>query len=257
MTAWDIEGRRPGTVGACIYCGKISDSLEKEHIIPYGLKGQWVLPSASCRKCAQITSRFERNVLRDWLLPARAALHCPTRRPGKRPKRFPVFMTRAGVEKEIQVPIEEYPTVIPMWVFDLPGYLTGNSGSELKAIGASFITIGTISTEELTNKYGANAGIRITHQPYTVAQFIAKIAYGFSVAQFGLRNIQEAYVLPGILGVSNDLGQWVGCDQMRKLGAAKDYHSFEISTNRNEIVTRVKLFSQFDTPEYVVCVGRL
>ena len=50
-------------VGHCIYCSG-TDNLTREHIVPFGLHGNAVLPAASCARCRQITSAFEFQVLR-------------------------------------------------------------------------------------------------------------------------------------------------------------------------------------------------
>lgn len=50
-------------VGHCIYCSG-TDNLTREHIVPFGLNRNAVLPAASCARCRQITSAFEFQVLR-------------------------------------------------------------------------------------------------------------------------------------------------------------------------------------------------
>src|SRR5438876_10039435 len=50
-------------VGHCIYCSG-TDNLTREHIVPFGLHGNAVLPAASCASCRQLTSAFEFQVLR-------------------------------------------------------------------------------------------------------------------------------------------------------------------------------------------------
>ena len=51
--------------GACIYCGATDAALSDEHVVPYGLGGSHVLRKASCCRCAAITSKFERKVMRE------------------------------------------------------------------------------------------------------------------------------------------------------------------------------------------------
>jgi hypothetical protein len=52
------------TAASCIYCGTQADQTEAkelsdEHIIPYALGGNLVLPKASCDRCAKETHAFE------------------------------------------------------------------------------------------------------------------------------------------------------------------------------------------------------
>jgi hypothetical protein len=56
---------RIATRGACIYCGARGTVLTNEHVIPLSLGGQHILERASCRACADITTKFERDVARD------------------------------------------------------------------------------------------------------------------------------------------------------------------------------------------------
>jgi hypothetical protein len=51
------------SVGSCIYCGS-TQQLSKEHALPLGLGGNYILPNASCEKCRKITEAFEHTCLR-------------------------------------------------------------------------------------------------------------------------------------------------------------------------------------------------
>jgi hypothetical protein len=56
---------------------------------------------------------------------------------------------------------------------------------------------------------------------------VAKIAYCFTVARYGLNQIGEVYVLPAILGQTHDIFHWVGGDGNQEL-----YHiSREVESN--------------------------
>jgi hypothetical protein len=90
------------------------------------------------------------------------------------------------------------------------------------------------------------------------AQLVAKIGYGLAVERVGLGGIEQAFVIPGILGKSNDLGRWVGCDGQKAL-SSKKHHLFATRFNiTNGIITvRVKLFASADGTEYIVVVGRI
>ena len=66
------------------------------------------------------------------------------------------------------------------------------------------------------------------------------------------------YVLPAILGQTNDIGRWVGCSDRREFPVRNCVVSvgFKI-IKRNELIVKVKMFAQFDGAEYVVVVGRM
>ncbi len=67
-------------VGRCIYCGTTEGTLSKEHIVPYALNGNWVLPKASCKKCSAITQKYEDACLRIMFKPLRTRLGMQSRR---------------------------------------------------------------------------------------------------------------------------------------------------------------------------------
>lgn len=70
-------------LGVCIYCGGTSD-LTDEHVVPFGLaKNSLILPKASCKACAALTSLVEMGFLREGLGILREKFGSPTRR-GKR-----------------------------------------------------------------------------------------------------------------------------------------------------------------------------
>jgi hypothetical protein len=106
-------------VGACIYCGSRELTLSNEHIIPFGLAGDLILPKASCRRCATITGEVERQCLREMLGDFRSTTRLPTRRPKKRPRTIKVRHRDAhGVDIDEHIPTEKYP-VIALW-YQLP-----------------------------------------------------------------------------------------------------------------------------------------
>ena len=91
---------------------------------------------------------------------------------------------------------------------------------------------------------------------------IAKIAYCTMVFRYGLNNIADVYVIPAILGKSNDIWQWVGSDgTQRHSEETKHMNTDHLVTNwfteDGELLSAVKLFKKSLTPEYLVVVGRL
>ena len=113
-------------VGRCIYCGS-SDNLSDEHIVPYGLGGNLVLPKSSCVKCAKITSKFELAVLRGSMRPARIIREIQSRKNHENaPRKYPIKIQSGNAIKRIEVPIEDYPILVTFPIFTIPGYLLGN-----------------------------------------------------------------------------------------------------------------------------------
>ena len=72
----------------------------------------------------------------------------------------------------------------------------------------------------------------------------------------GLGAIKEGYVLPAILGESNDVGRWVGCDGREQITGPNYLHGVRTAVVNGDILARVRLFAQFGAPEYLVLVGK-
>ena len=89
-------------------------------------------------------------------------------------------------------------------------------------------------------------------------KFLAKWAYCAAIKGFGLDAFEEIYVVDDILGKTDTIGTYVGCDHEALLGrrpAAGAY--MPITDEQRRVVMRMKLFANSDAPEYLVVVGVL
>ena len=257
------ENRKPNSqfIGKCIYCHSSTLPLSDEHTVPYGLNGDSVLEQASCRKCANITSAFEMIVLREILGPARAAAGAKTRRRKQREEQHPMYVIRNGKEHEIQAHWQEHWKTIPLPVFEPPAFLDGrNYKGGVEAHRMDFGWVGE-GPEEIAKLHNADDVIFKISKPLrfatALAKLVAKIAYGYAVAQFGLAGIQQAFVIPAILGTQDDIGMWVGCDGQRIMGTTFNLWHTRLDVSQGIILGRVKLFAKADGTEYQVVVGRI
>jgi hypothetical protein len=263
-------GPRRIYIGKCIYCGA-TENLETEHAFPESLNGDLELLEASCRVCAVITGKFEGRFTGDTLKPARTVLGMKSKRGKKnQPKEFPMQIVRDGKEETHNVPLDEYMAVIPLWELGLAGKNPyGYHANGLQHGEARLIVFRAQSDEKtitLAEKYEADE-LKVTFPLYLeeFLRMIAKIAYCFAVAKYGLKEIEEAYVLPAILGKSKnmleDLLHWIGGDGTQELYTlskhAKADHVAATGILNGEIRVRVKLFKNVETPEYYVEVGRI
>lgn len=245
-----------GTIGKCIYCGTAQAPLSTEHLVPYGLDGPWELLQASCAECSVITGKFEQEILRNALLPARARLGLRTRRRKERPEKFPLLVVAGGKETSVDVPLADHLTLIALPIFKLPASLESRpyvKGIEL--VGVRVIQARPNSISQTADKYGAqDVGVQVAYQPVAFARLVAKIAYGFAVAAYGVEKLHEAYVLPTILGRADDTGRWVGCDG-QTMCENSGLHAVKLTLVNGRLVGRVRLFAQFEAPEYVVVIA--
>jgi hypothetical protein len=255
-------------IGQCIYCRAAltkEDPLQDEHIFPFGIFGKDILLKASCKSCAGKTSAFEGKVQRHDLHGLRTALNFPTRRKQKRKATttLPIeIVTTSGKTKEIYVPIEDYYAILTLPLFEPPAYLSKRPYKEgIKMIGYATVEPKR-SIEEIAAKYDARKiSIWTFRYPEAWALMFAKIGYALAIRHYGLERIKpdDTFVLNAILGKSNDIGMWVGCDDQKVFTErhTEASHTAGVWQKNNEIHARIKFFDWLDVPEYLVVVGRL
>jgi hypothetical protein len=254
-------------VGKCVYCG-VTEGLHDEHVIPESLNGVRLLEKGSCRKCGDITSKFEGAYARESMLAARTALNMKSKRSKKkRPTEFPMRLGKGDKEETVNVPISDHCSLIPMVEIGPPSAVPTLPHAQGLKARECVINTYSIRTdeqiEEISKKYNADR-ISVDYI-INIAGFlriIAKIAYCTVIWRYGLSNIAKAYVVPSILGETEDITHWVGSD-----GRQDIYYEYQ-NENTDHIITtrqledgtlcaRVKLFKKSFTPEYEVIVGRM
>lgn len=253
---------RMAPVGSCIYCGA-TDQLTEEHIIPVALAGRIVLPDASCPKCAEVTSAFERRVLRGFMLDARTASGYPTRRPKKRPQSLPLQVERNGAFDQVELAPSEHPGLLVLPLLEPPGVLAGREpGAGVSICGYETIYFGK-NPADVAKALGVKT-IRTTHNwdVTSFARLLAKIGYGFAVAWLGLLPREHTVILPLILGKADDASYWLGSANFKLAVEAKDpthalAHTW-IPDPRNIgnelLIVRLKLFVPSGATGYEIVV---
>jgi hypothetical protein len=253
-------------VGKCIYCGS-REKLQDEHMIAYSLNGTAILPKASCEKCAVITSQIERSFTRGSAWAMRAALGFQSRGKKKKkgyPTSFPVRMLIGGKRQSVEVPLTEFPLTVQLPIFaSLPGYLSGQYDVPIKLKETVLISLRenarpTELLQEIGRRYHADE-VEVDGVEYRAfARLIAKSAYALAVAEHGISNIKEKYVVPAILGRADDLGTWLGSSaplQAEQVQHITQVQTFSKPSGESMIVVYVKPFAFLPSPGYVVVVA--
>lgn len=253
------SGKSYKPVGKCIYCGS-TENLSNEHIVPRGLNGNSVLPKASCEKCAKITSEFERDVLKNLFLDARVSLGLKTRNPEERPTFLNQTVIKDEKEVVLKLPPNEHFTTVCLLEYPLPAYIDGRIYKEAVEVMAYSIISLNKSPDEIIKKYDIS-GIKhksFLKNAYSFPRLIAKIAYAFTVAQFGLDDLEESFLPKTITGEDKGICKYVGTCTDKIMRTQNTLHDIMLSVTENrEIVVRIKLFSSTEAPEYLVIVGIL
>jgi hypothetical protein len=112
---------------------------------------------------------------------------------------------------------------------------------------------------EIAERHHADRIIPPQCRPEDFARFVVKIACGYAVERYDMDAFEPVYVLPAILGESDDIGRWVGCPAHREFPVRNDCTisvGFKIIP-QDDLVVRIKLFPQFDGAEYVVVIARV
>jgi hypothetical protein len=246
--------------GRCIYCDSKED-LRKEHIIPYALEGDLILPLSTCRKCAKITGNFEQIVLRGPMWPVRKFLQLKSRsKHANAPKTKRILILKNGEKRQIELPLEEYSILLYFPIFPRPGYDNKHYKSGIILMGVDTICFGS-TPAEVAIKYGADKLI-LKDRPYHYIEFaktIAKIGYSYAVAEGQIKKIKgKPVLLSALLGISNDIGRWVGTSQ--KSGSYQNLlHRLEPFEDKGKglLIIEVQLFANRNAPIYEVIIGHL
>ncbi len=247
-----------GPAGTCIYCGRIDRPLSKEHIVPYGLGGALVLPEASCKVCAAITSRIELHCLRGIYQAARVHIKLPSRK--GHPKKLPVEVKRKGKMERIDLDIADHPGFLYSFEYDPPYILGGFEKLGLAAGGRISIRCINADNDAKLNRLG-KINMPVYFNADTFAQMIAKIAYSYAVAERG-DGAFRPLVRDVILSATPEDIHYVVGGRSKMSGDGLHLLSIEerelvtrTFVRRKLLVVNVQLFAQYDMPAFQVVVG--
>lgn len=255
MSSASRDTLRYDPVNACIYCGSLED-LTDEHVIPYSLSGNILLPKASCKSCAEITHKFERTVARRVYGNFRIHNQVRTRRPKSRPTHL-VIGTNTGNK---DIPISEHHGTAFVCKFRRALALKGVD-FDLNDNSSHWLPV-AISDHKALENLGKHRGwdrkVTASFHPLELAKTIAKIGYSYAIGEFGCRSFYPL-VTDLILGKSENFSYFVGGDwELPPPQVDSDNHlgiELQFSGGKLWVVPSVRLFSPAGTPKYHVAVG--
>jgi hypothetical protein len=247
-------------IGQCIYCGTTEEPLSKEHSVPYGLNGPWTLLRASCNACAKITHRFERDTMRSLWPELRNVLAMQSRRRDQRSATLPVVVQRDGIIHKIQVPRSEFPTYLSTPLFPPPAVFWCREPIRGVFTNFDIMHIAGPTFKEASERYpGAEfVGAHTNFSPEEFAKTIAKIGYCAAVHALGIRAVTHSPLKDVILGTDPCIGHWVGSWHHEPVnGTGAGLHAIKVRCTLPDrfIHANVRLFAQFNAPEYHVVIG--
>jgi hypothetical protein len=266
---WNNQSSYP-VIGQCIYCGS-TDDLSDEHCVTRSLNGLFQLKKASCGKCRDMTSSFERKITRDALGEARAVMQYKTRRPKERKNSYPVEVRSGKEPRIVDVPVDVLPCVVPALDLGVATYL-----AEKYFPGDAAIPLGLKSVRPLVvsrsprdlKAFLENIGADSIHpklrmDAFEFARLLAKIAYCYTIGLphiEGIKNsLEETYVLDLIRGDISDPWRYIGGQPaavLRPENPGTDSDAIAISVKDGDVLCHVQLFVPAGGPEYLIAVGR-
>lgn len=224
--------------------------------MPLSLGGNLILPKASCKRCADITKKFEQVCARAIFGPLRIRLNMPTRNRAERPAELPVPIRRVdGAWERVMVPANKFPAHFVGARLPPPGIFLGNEPTDL--FHATLVSMTwRENIEQLVNKPGEAIQLHKLHWG-AFCKLLVKIAHGFAVSQVGLDAF--THFLPDlILGKSNFFPHFIGGDPVR-LEKPPSNRLCELQLNKLEnteyLFVTIRLFCFLDAPQYAVVVG--
>lgn len=256
-------------IGHCIYCGTTDGRLGREHVMPFGMHGEMVLPKSSCDECSKITGKIENFVLGHMLIKLRIRYGLKSRKKKKnqRPQSFNITVENpfTRTKKSKSVPNEYLPWIaysLPR--YNLPGLLLQISPEDSKKKQTLEWITSKFDMENLLSLGQGNetvgwGGDKINLETFN--RFLAKVAHSYLVATLGEDNFKPI-LNATILGEGPHSNFYVGCDE-KEPGSP---YLFEIAHGEYEIMhgpfkgkkyiaVRIRLFSFLGTPTYVVAAG--
>lgn len=259
---WESEREDVGVrrlyspVGKCIYCGESGCTLTDEHPVPNALGGRQILPKASCESCQRIINEeVEQYCISTLLGSPRAYFDLKSRKRPARPQSLHVQKVTGEIAR-ISVDPDKAPLVVALPCFPPAAIL------EDKLPTATFqgTLWALVPPDEAYADLEAHSFVSATVDPGKFARFLAKIAYSYAVASFGLGSFSSR--LPDIiLGKNLLFTEFVGghlgpfprdVSQVLKMGIVE----FERSSDSHRLsAVQIQLFPSISGPEYVVVLG--
>ena len=155
--------------GACIYCEARDVVLIDEHVVPLSLEGQHILEGASCRPCADITSRFEGDVAQDMWGDARISYNVRSRRRRKR-KTHILLPDPADPARWVKVPYSEYPAPMVFYKMGRAGLLEGLPDTvDLSSAWQMVEVHDDVKAKAFQQKFGVPLTAKFRHVPESFA----------------------------------------------------------------------------------------
>ncbi|MBP1859630.1 HNH endonuclease [Rhizobium herbae] len=244
----------------CIYCGDEKGPFSKEHVIPVGLGGTWILPRASCEDCRKKTQKVENFCLRNHFGNTRIALDMKTRHPEQRPDNVAFSVTKKDLSVEsVYIHKSELPIFLVLPVYPASRIVrTLTDKNIVDPSSNEWVHISSFETLQFLS--GDGGAVKIASMDFTgFARFLAKMAHGYLVCTQGVDGF-EHFLGDLICEKTEEYWHWVGSVVDWFVPPPTD-DVFQIQgITHNEtghLIVRIRLFPNLNAPVYHVVGGRI
>ncbi len=269
----DVEKQKFLAVGRCIYCGSDGDEdgLRDEHIVPYALGANAILPKASCRNCEAVTSYLDGYLARSVYYDLRLQMGVQSRRKNK-PTTRPATISDGTTDQVFDFKLKDHPHFIHLPIWSRPGIMYGDQPT------IEFAEQSLMSFFQIPGDFWKNSDIlpdaSIKSTPkinlQTFARAIAKIGYVSAIAHLRGIEFRPLFTPAIILGRYPYVSHFVGTDfsnEVEPPDAPHVRHKIEYGLWEHGrlalIRMKIRLFSDCGSvaghgmPSYEVLVGAL
>lgn len=240
----------------CIYCLSVPSDLRREHIIPFGLGGNLILPRASCCNCERITGAIEQNCQRKILGNFRVRHGFPTRNKKERPDKLEInLVTPNGIVSQY-VPIRKYPRYLMLFRMPMPGILTGKPATNEFKPDLCML----IHKDDIKNSMNKSWMLG-EYRHIDFCLMLAKIAHSYAAAEIGIEAlVKYNLLLPKyILNQSGPISHVVGGEIEDPPAANNQLHELKLHNHegnqRTYLLVSMRLFPYMGAPQYHAVVG--
>jgi hypothetical protein len=189
---------------------------------------------------------------------ARAEMGYRTRNKKGVDELYPLTVIRDGVKTFQEVPLKDALKIIELPIFKAPAVLDGRAfPNNIECISKDQVVL-VEQRDSLAKRIGVDEVCPPDFDPNKFARFVAKCSYGYAIERYGIEAFESIYIRSAILGMTKDIGQWVGSPDTRELPVRKTPMSggFRILPD-NDVLVRIKLFPRFDGAEYITVIGKM
>ena len=243
--------------GYCIYCGDTYAELTTEHIVPYGLGGKLELPEASCEKCRKITQKFEETCMRGMFFEYRVRSGYPSKHRKEWPSSFDIetIDQEGGFEKS-QILASEYPRVLTLMMYPIPGILRGRDPAKKIEQTVWF----SVSRKD-ARKLGAFR-VKGDFDSLSFCRMLAKIGHSYAAGILGKKEFSDIRPLLcdlirsgteppfHLVGTDASIPPVVSTEPSHTVSLVLSSHA-----NRQFLVASIRLFAHLGAPLYHAVIG--